>query len=439
MMLVGLGKGDITPPVGMPMGGYVARDGRSVGIHDRLSARCFLFQDDVAAVGVLVLDVLGLSAEWVKALQAVVQEIAGIAAQNVVAAATHTHAGPAGFVDTGCVSPRSDLQERKGKALLAGTREAVRRAAASMFAARLGVGCERVPGIASHRTDWTRSIDDSLWLLRIDDTSGRLRGALANFPCHSTVLGSDNRYLSADLLGTAASNAELVGDVTAIIAVTNGASGDVSTRFCRKAQNFEELKHLSRILSVAMLDVTDGIRTRGGACLTVGERSCWLPYKPASSVVHAQTEIDRLEGRLAGKRVEDNHPGERRVIETRLEGARGLLDLLRSGCLARGGETVVLKGVRLGDGIFIAVPGEPFNSLVQRVRATKRPEQKVTVFGCSNGYVGYFPDRSATDAGWYEAQISCFDWRSAEILAEEATVLLAKLGGASNGPNLAAD
>ncbi len=438
-MLVGLGKGDITPPVGVPMGGYVAREGRSVGIHDRLSARCFLFQNDVGAVGVLVLDVLGLSAEWVTALQAVVQEITGIAAQNVVAAATHTHAGPAGLVGTGGVNPRSDLQERQGKALLAGTRKAVRRAAESMFPARLGVICECVPGIASHRTDWTRSIDDSLWLLRIDDTSGRLRGALANFPCHSTVLGSDSRYLSADLLGTAASNAELAGDGTTVIAVTNGASGDVSTRFCRRAQNFEELEYLGRILSTAILDVTDGIRTRGGACLTVGECSCWLPYKPASSVVHVQTEIDRLEGRLAEEHVEDNPPGERRVIETRLEGARGLLDLLRSERLAQGGETVVLKGIRLGDGIFFAVPGEPFNSLVQRVRATKRPEQKVAVFGCSNGYVGYFPDRSATDAGWYEAQISRFDWRSAEILAEEAIVLLGKLGGASNGSNSAAD
>ena len=428
MMLVGLGKGDITPPVGVPMGGYVARDGQSVGIHDRLSARCFLFQDDVAAVGVLVLDVLGLSAEWITALQAVVQEIAGIAAQNVVAAATHTHAGPAGFVDTGCVNSRSDLQEPKGKALLAGTGKAVRQAAASMFPARLGVGCERVPGIANHRTDRTRSIDDFLWLLRIDDTSGRLRGALANFPCHSTVLGSDNRYLSGDLLGTAASNAESVRDETTIIAVTNGASGDVSTRFCRKAQNFEELEHLSHILSAAMLDVNDGICTRGGASLAVGESSCWLPYKPASSVVHVQAEIDRLKRRLAEERIEDNHPGERRIIETRLEGARGLLDLLRSGRLVRGGETVFLKGIRLGNGVFIAVPGEPFNSLVQRVRATKRPEQKVTVFGCSNGYVGYFPDRSATDAGWYEAQISRFDWRSAEILAKEATALLAKLG-----------
>jgi neutral ceramidase len=79
------------------MGGYIARSGLANGVHDRLHVRAVAFRwNDTAAI-LLALDLLHISHEWAQRLRDAISHATGVSPQNILAAATHTHSGPAVF------------------------------------------------------------------------------------------------------------------------------------------------------------------------------------------------------------------------------------------------------------------------------------------------------------------------------------------------------
>jgi|GEM_PF-1621900 len=424
---VGIGIGEVTPQRAVFMDGYAMRSERSAGVHDALHARCFLFRDDStppASAAIVILDVLGVSSEWASVLRDVVAGETDVPPRNVIVAGTHTHAGPAGPASEK-PSPCAPEDVR----LLDGVRTAARSAAASLAPAAIGFGSACGIGIAGHRTHPDRAVDDSLWVMRVDDLGGRLRGVLANYPCHSTVLSPENLCLSGDLLGAAAARAEIEARSAATVAVSYGAAGDLSTRFSRCEQSFEELDRLSRILAAAMLQLVDRVKTIRSAALRVIERSCRLPHRDVPSEAAVRAEIERAEDQLSRTESAGSSP-EFRILKTRHEGLKALERLIAGGAFSQVGTTVSLSGVGVGAGRLISIPGEPFNAVLRQLRAIVRPPATLALLACANGYEGYFPDRDAVEGGWYEAQISRFDHRALDELAGAATDILRRLEGA---------
>src|SRR5437879_3975966 len=89
---------DVTPPIGRPMGGYVARDQLSIGSHDPLLASLIWLADPQADVLWVALDALGVDAELGLLVRQRVALAAGIQPDSVIIAASHTHAGPSGWL-----------------------------------------------------------------------------------------------------------------------------------------------------------------------------------------------------------------------------------------------------------------------------------------------------------------------------------------------------
>ncbi|HKY56973.1 MAG TPA: neutral/alkaline non-lysosomal ceramidase N-terminal domain-containing protein, partial [Aeromicrobium sp.] len=99
-MQVGRGIADITgEPADCGMLGYAKAEQRTAGIHLRLRARAFVFDDDERRVLVVV-------AELPLAMQSVTDEVLARLAQrfgdryvdeNTLITTTHTHAGPGGY------------------------------------------------------------------------------------------------------------------------------------------------------------------------------------------------------------------------------------------------------------------------------------------------------------------------------------------------------
>ncbi len=63
-LLVGVSEVNITPPVGLPMDGYMARSGVSRGIHDPLLAQVLVLDDSHMRMAIVALDVLAVSAQF---------------------------------------------------------------------------------------------------------------------------------------------------------------------------------------------------------------------------------------------------------------------------------------------------------------------------------------------------------------------------------------
>ena len=425
-LLIGISKADITPPKPVPMAGYVARVGMSLGVHDPLWARCFLFYQGRVKVALLVLEVLGIHEQWATKVRHQVAAAADMSPEEVVVACTHTHSGPAGLD----IPPTSDpTQSALAEFVLARAKQAAVQAVQTLAPARVGVVTAPVTGIAGHRTRPQQPVDQTLWAMVIRDVRSRIRGILANFPCHSTVLGPDNRLLSGDLFGAAAAIAERRLGSDTIVALTVGAAGDISTRFFRQAQDFREVERLGDFLATALLRLSQ-TAAPVHADLAICWRRCWLPYKPVPTVNEVQHTLEKLQAELAVLAQQGTvSPCTLRIARTRVEGAERLYAMVEAGALTAGGVEALLCGFRIGPGILIGIPGEPFNSVGQAVRDRAAPPFQVAVLGLANGYLGYFPDKDAVQEGWYEALISPFDHQATRVLTEAATALLADMMG----------
>ncbi|MEM0024270.1 MAG: neutral/alkaline non-lysosomal ceramidase N-terminal domain-containing protein, partial [Thermofilaceae archaeon] len=91
---VGVAERVITPPVGVPMGGYALRPGPARGVHDNLHARALVLElgDNLAAL--VSLELLYPTPELVAEVRRTVRRELGIPEDRVMVSAVHTHSGP---------------------------------------------------------------------------------------------------------------------------------------------------------------------------------------------------------------------------------------------------------------------------------------------------------------------------------------------------------
>jgi len=418
---VGFAKVNITPTGSVPMAGYIARTSPSVGVHDPLFARCFLLYGEEKHGAIVVLDLVGITAKWVKVIQRLTEEVADIPQANVLVACTHTHSGPAGFAappwSTGAFPFVEETLER--------LRSGLERAAAVAIPVEAGVEACLVPGIGGHRTIPNRAVDQTLWTL-VFRGEGKTHGVLANFPCHSTILGADNLFLSGDLFGAASAVVEQKLGPGSVVAITVGAAGDVSTRFTRREQTFAEVERLGGRLGQAIMESIQRARLHADVSLAFSQRRVWLPYKALPPLEEVVQTVMRLQEEVASLRKRGQGEALLRVTETRLEGAKLLEALISKAKVAEGVEAV-LFGIRIGSAVLIGVPGEPFNELGWALRREWAGRFQVALAGLTGGTLGYFPSREAVEKGWYEALGSPFDWQATALIAQEAKHLLQEL------------
>ena len=140
---------DITPPVGLPIGGNVRADSAARGTHDPLYGTGLVLEDGATAACLLSFDVLGLHRSSCRSVREAVAAASGIPAGNVVVAATHTHSGPdvvdffKEAIDPRCLAYLDDVAVRIA--------EAVREGRERLEEATLALGEARVEGLSFNR------------------------------------------------------------------------------------------------------------------------------------------------------------------------------------------------------------------------------------------------------------------------------------------------
>ena len=90
---VGRAEVDLTPPVGMPIGGqfyYLLSTGR----HDDLHAKALVMEKDGVRVAVVACDLVGIPARIAKFARQSIEKTSGLPADRVMISATLTHNGP---------------------------------------------------------------------------------------------------------------------------------------------------------------------------------------------------------------------------------------------------------------------------------------------------------------------------------------------------------
>jgi neutral ceramidase len=412
---------DITPPVGTPLEGYGARKGVSQGIHDSLVAQLLLLKSGENQVALICMDLLGVGSAFTHQVRDGIEKATGIPGTGILLACSHTHAGPAGYIDELPGLPvssdpelqRITIRQLTGAALWAQQK---------LEPARLGVGKGIVEGIGRNRNDPEHgAVDEELVLLRVDDVNARPMAVMMNYGCHPTVLGYQNLLISADFPGAARSALRKVFPRTVFL-FTNGASGDVSTRFTRREQTFTEVKRMGNILAGEVLKVMESVITESHVDLTCHIEPMKLPIRPFPPIEEAEEVLHELETELEKLKDSGASHGDIRVATTRVEGATIQVVLAKE--LA--GRTLIdteLQVLELGPLGLIGLPGEPFVRTVLDIKA-KSSMSYTAVISYANDEVGYFPDAHSFEAGTYEALSSPYQDDIAEMLTKRSLAIL---------------
>ena len=419
----GVSKVNITPPVGILMGGYGNRTQGAVGVRDELWARALYLSDGTTELCLVSVELLGLRQESVERIRARVEEAAGIPRSHVVVTAVHTHAGPY------CTDPRlqSPLETRNLAvtedkivgAVLWARREA---SPARIFRWRtetvIGINRrERRDGRIVLGKNPDGPIDPTVDILHITDPNGAARAVWFAHACHPVVLDSDNLWISGDFAGAAARFIEGNGYGTALFA--NGATGDINPAECGTFALVERLgTRLGAAVVEALTRTGDAIEVNGP--LLVDERSCVLPTDPVPSAAEAAAELARAQ-QAVDELVASGQEGRLFWARRSLFHAQEAAELARSG-ERFAGAPMSLAIVAIGDFALVGVPAEVFVEIGKRVRQ-ESPFPQTVVLGYVNGYQGYLPTAEAFPEGGYEVNVR-IRHRGLAITSEAAGVVV---------------
>jgi hypothetical protein len=415
---------DITPPVGVPLEGYGAREKPSCGIHDPLYAQLLLLRSASEQVLLISLDLLGIQLSLTEKIRAGIKDAIEVPAKAIMIACSHTHSGPAGFLPD-LPGLRTHADEELKRILVRKLVGASIMAKETLQPVTLATASGRAHGIGTNRNNPELGpLDDELLILLVDGEGSEPISVVLNYGCHPTVLGHENLWISADFPGAARQALRSIYPETCF-QFTNGAAGDVSTRFTRRDQSFAEVIRLGRILAGNTLDMMQKSERLENNSLKYRIKDLDLPIRSFPPPGELSARVERLEAEVQLQRESGTGHGEFRKIFTQWQGAVGQARMAESFKGTSAFHTQ-LQAFTLGNMAWIGIPGEPFTRTVLAIKEKSCFTPTVVVSYC-NDELGYFPDAEAYEKETYEALISPFREDVAKVVEQEALKLLKEM------------
>ena len=436
MLRAGVGKVEITAPIGARMAGFANKAFPAIAVHDPLWARALVFDDGERRIGMVACDLIGVSEEQVAAVRREAASAAGLSSEALLVAGTHTHSGPARHGDDSTDLERAYWESVPGKVA-----EAVAAASANLTPVKLGAASGWSAVGMNRRQFLPRGqmvmgpgefgvFDTELAVVRIERAEGGPLACLFNYACHAVCLMSDNYLISADYPGFARHHFEReIGDgVTAIF--FNGCCGDINPREISRGPGdlpgcLLTASHSGvRIAGEAVRVWRKVIPSEGGA-LAYARRRISLPVNPERAIRAAEAHLRDNERRAEHEAQEELTPYTVSWYPPNVEGARKHL--------ARVKETAHLpieceiQALQVGELTFVGWPGEIFCELGMELKQ-RSPFRPTYVFSNANGSIGYVPTPEAFSQGGYEAEMAAGKTDHAgTVLVEETLALLEAL------------
>merc|ERR1711970_1023994 len=252
---VGVGRGDVTGPAAeIGMMGYAKQGQNTKGIHTRLFSRAFIIEDVESGTRVVFVSVdEAMMGQLVKleVIEALSSLFPGVyTEENIVLSATHTHSGPAGFMQYVLFNvPNLGFVGQTLEAMVAGIVESIARAHASMRPGKVYHSVGEVEEEASinrsptsylanpeeERAKYASNLDTNMVQLNFYDEDDQPLGVLNWFSVHPNSMNNTNHYISGDNKGAASlmfektMNPDYVAGKTPFVAAFASTNlGDVS-------------------------------------------------------------------------------------------------------------------------------------------------------------------------------------------------------------------
>lgn len=397
---------------GTRLAGYAARTEMTSGVLDQLTIGALSLRFGKNRLVLVTADIAAVDSAFVDEIA----RAAGIGRSELIVCASHTHSGPAGVISRLHPADPDELLPALREKFVATCKDAISLAHKRAEPIELRFAQAESHGLAANRNDPSGPYDPRVSVLAAMNRRDYLTAVLVHFACHPTVLGAGNHMLSADFPGAMRKWTEQALDQNRrppVVLYANGAAGDISTRFTRKAQDQTEVTRIGRGVGIVAFEALFETVDVGPG---IASASTTVQLEPRS--------LDEPIRSNHGSRIEPRTEAERRTAETREQGAH-LLERLARTDLSLIPRTADISAWRLGGLYLVTIPGELFASLGTRiVDAAPGP---ALVLGYTNGYVSYLADAAAHEAATYEALASPFVPETSEAVVQSASMLLEQL------------
>jgi hypothetical protein len=436
---------DITPALGVANGGVIARGGPVTHIHDGLHARCLVLDDGATRLAIAICDMRMLGGEVVARAKSLAGEATGLAPENILIAATHTHAAPAmvGIHP----EPRDRAYAHNVARRIA---DGITRAGHHLAPAKVGWGFGSAPQHVHNRrwfmkpvaiaanpfgggsdevkmnpprgTDLLKPagpVDPQVSVLDVRHADGRPLAVLANYGLHY-VGGYQAGHVSADYFGLFADRVQgLLGadrqHPPFVAMMSNGTSGDVSINdFSAKQERLPAWVKMQRVaddLAAEVVKVTGDIGHHTTAPLAVAATELQLGVRRSDAK------------RLVWARRTLAYATDPKRLTRPVIYAQEALALAKFPAKV----PVALQAFRIGDLRIITVPCEMFaeTGLALKQEAGLGP---LFIIELANGYRGYLPTPRQHEWGGYETWPARSSYLEVQAAPKIRAALLGLLG-----------
>ena len=409
----GAARADITPPVGTLLFGYNPHQ-VSTSIHDNLAVTAAAFSDGETTAVLVTADVCEIQTALSDEIRRAAGEAAGIAWQNILLSATHTHSAPnvTGMEGWGDVDrPYVDT------VFLPAIVKAVKEAVASMEPAVLGiaetesrVGVNRRELKRGGRVDFGQNpwgpFDTTMTVIAIRSEDGRGILNLVHSGCHGTAAGC-NREISRDWSGMMVDRMQRETGI--LTAYWQGACGDTGPRISNGATT-GDITYVEELGSLAAMDAVRAwrqIKSYHTPALSVFRGTVRIPTVPLPTEEEARAKLASF-----------GDPAKLINIQALEYGHwRDVLAAIQNEVTPPGAFTYDTTLVALGDILWIPHPFEIFTEITLRLRQYA-PYAHVLSLSTTNGTNEYLPSKGEMLRGGYE--VDCFRYGHVFPMTDDA-------------------
>lgn len=407
-MKIGFGSAIITPKITLFLAGYDAIR-KASEINDDINVKIMIIKNDITNVCLISYDLIAIDDIVISKIK---EKIINTSIDNIFTFATHTHSAPMGTTDTltetgiiyNKVSIFGETNLEYIDYIVEKTMLAMNNAINNIMEMNVSYMKYNIDDIGSNRNDSNKDGDNEITAMVFSNEDRK--AILFNYGCHPTVLNSNNTKISGDLFGSFARKFSKDFDFCMF---TNGACGDISTRFNRQKTGFIELDRLANIFYNGYQSNKDNFIPIYSNEITFKEWAYRAKIKNPMTVVEANKlyEAEKTNFSLVSKT--NIGVKELRLSKAKLEGTKANLEYSKN---FRGLKSYELKCIylKIGELKLIGYPGEIFSELTNYLEI----KYDVNIVGYCNGYSLYLTNEEAFEKFYYEAMISPFERKEGE-------------------------